>query len=108
MRAGRAILSISYNRLGEVRVTQGNLPEALGLFRDALAIRERLAKGGPWQRAVDGASGPPDKRFSANDRAGGTPLEAGGARARIGSPPNGGAHVRTRARPSRATMHCMA
>jgi hypothetical protein len=38
----------------DVLVAQGNLPEALKSFRDALAIRDRLAKADPgdsgWQR----------------------------------------------------------
>ena len=47
-------LSVSYNKIGEVLVAQGNLPEALKSFRDSLAIRDRLAKADPgnagWQR----------------------------------------------------------
>jgi hypothetical protein len=47
-------LSVSYNKVGDVLVEQGNLPEALNAYRDSLAIRERLAKSDPgnagWQR----------------------------------------------------------
>jgi hypothetical protein len=47
-------LSVSYDRVGDVQVAQGNLPEALKSFRDGLGIRERLAKADPensgWQR----------------------------------------------------------
>jgi tetratricopeptide (TPR) repeat protein len=47
-------LSVSYNKVGDVQVDQGNLTEALQSFRDGLAIRERLAKADPhntgWQR----------------------------------------------------------
>ena len=45
---------MSYNKVGDVLVAQGNLPEALKSFRDGLAISERLAKADPnnagWQR----------------------------------------------------------
>ena len=40
-------LSVSYDRVGDVLVAQGNLPDALKAFRDSLAIRERLAKADP-------------------------------------------------------------
>ncbi|MGP0093251.1 MAG: hypothetical protein ACLPKB_25400 [Xanthobacteraceae bacterium] len=47
-------LSVSYNKVGDVQVAQGNLPEALKSFRDSLAIRDRLAQADPnnagWQR----------------------------------------------------------
>ena len=47
-------LSVSSNKIGDVLVAQGNLPEALKSFRDELAIRDRLAKADPgnagWQR----------------------------------------------------------
>lgn len=40
--------------IGDVRVAQGSLPEALKAYRDSLAIRERLAQADPgnagWQR----------------------------------------------------------
>jgi hypothetical protein len=43
-----------YNKIGDVLVAQGNLPEALNSFRDRHAIAERLAKADPgnagWQR----------------------------------------------------------
>jgi tetratricopeptide (TPR) repeat protein len=46
-------LSVSYNKVGDVLVAQGNLPEALKKFRDGHAIRDRLAKSDPgnvqWQ-----------------------------------------------------------
>ena len=45
---------MSYIKIGNVLVAQGNLPEALKSFRDSLAIRDRLAKADPdnagWQR----------------------------------------------------------
>jgi tetratricopeptide (TPR) repeat protein len=45
---------VSYDRVGEMLVAQGNLPEALKSFRDGLAIRDRLAQADPgnagWQR----------------------------------------------------------
>jgi tetratricopeptide (TPR) repeat protein len=40
-------LSVSYNRVGDVLVAQGNLAEALKSFRDGLAIAERLAQAVP-------------------------------------------------------------
>src|SRR6266849_3393650 len=47
-------LSVSYNKIGDVLVAQGNLAEALKSFRDGLAIRERLAQSDAgragWQR----------------------------------------------------------
>ena len=47
-------LSVSYDRVGDVLVAQGNLPEALKTFREGLAISERLAAADPgnagWQR----------------------------------------------------------
>ena len=47
-------LSVSFDRVGNVLVAQGNLPEALKSYRDSLAIRDRLAKSDPgnagWQR----------------------------------------------------------
>ena len=45
---------MSRDRVGDVLVAQGKLPEALKSFRDGLAIRERLASADPdnagWQR----------------------------------------------------------
>src|SRR5260370_4864213 len=47
-------LSVSYNKVGDVLVGQGNLQEALQAYRDSLAIFERLANADPgnagWQR----------------------------------------------------------
>ena len=47
-------LSVSYDKVGDVLVAQGNLAEALKSYRDGLAIAERLAKADPgnagWQR----------------------------------------------------------
>ena len=47
-------LTVSYDRIGDVLVAQGNLPEALKAYRDGLAISDRLAKSDPgnagWQR----------------------------------------------------------
>src|SRR5258705_7745939 len=37
-------LSVAYEAVGDVLVAQGNLPEALKSFRNALAIAERMAK----------------------------------------------------------------
>ena len=54
MQAGSAISSVSYDKVGDVLVAQGNLTEALKTFRDSLAIADRLAKADPdnagWQR----------------------------------------------------------
>jgi hypothetical protein len=47
-------LSVSYNKIGDVLVAQGNLPEALTSYQDSSAIFDRLAKSDPgnagWQR----------------------------------------------------------
>jgi tetratricopeptide (TPR) repeat protein len=47
-------LSVSFNKIGDVQVAQGDLAGALKSYRDSLAIRERLAKSDPanaeWQR----------------------------------------------------------
>ena len=47
-------LSVSFNKVGDVQVAQGDLPAALKSFRDSLAIRDRLSKSDPdnagWQR----------------------------------------------------------
>ena len=47
-------LSVSYNKVGDVQVAQGDLAGALKSYRDSLAIRERLAQSDPgnarWQR----------------------------------------------------------
>ncbi|GAB1716917.1 MAG: Tetratricopeptide TPR_2 [Nitrobacter sp.] len=40
-------LSVSRDRIGDVLVMQGKLPDALKSFRDVLAIRERLASAEP-------------------------------------------------------------
>ena len=44
---------MSHEKVGEVLVAQGNLPEALKSYRDSLAIAERLARADPgnagWQ-----------------------------------------------------------
>jgi hypothetical protein len=40
-------LSVSYERIGDVQVAQGNLAAALQSYRDNLAIRDRLAKAYP-------------------------------------------------------------
>ena len=44
---------MSWNKLGDVRVAQGDLAGALRSYRDSLAITERLAKADPgnaeWQ-----------------------------------------------------------
>jgi tetratricopeptide (TPR) repeat protein len=45
---------VSYNKVGDVQVAQGNLPAALASYQASLAIRDRLAKSDPgnagWQR----------------------------------------------------------
>ena len=38
---------MSYDKIGDVLVAQGNLPEALKSYRDGLAIADRLAKADP-------------------------------------------------------------
>ena len=47
-------LSVSYEKVGDVQVAQGDLAGALKSYRDSLAIRDRLAKSDPgnagWQR----------------------------------------------------------
>ena len=47
-------LSVSYNKVGDVQVAQGDLAGALTSYRDSLAIADRLAKSDPgnagWQR----------------------------------------------------------
>jgi tetratricopeptide (TPR) repeat protein len=47
-------LSVSYDRVGNVQVEQGDLAGALKSYRDSLAIADRLAKSDPgnagWQR----------------------------------------------------------
>jgi tetratricopeptide (TPR) repeat protein len=52
-------LSVSYARIGDVLVAQGNLPEALKSCGDSLAIADRLAKADPgnagWQRDLSGS-----------------------------------------------------
>ena len=40
-------LSVARDRVGDVLVAQGKLPEALKSFREGLAIRERLASAEP-------------------------------------------------------------
>jgi tetratricopeptide (TPR) repeat protein len=44
---------VAYDRIGDVQMALGDLPKALQLFRDSLAIRERLAQPDPtntrWQ-----------------------------------------------------------
>ena len=49
-----AHLSVSYDKVGDVQVAQGDLAGALKSYRDSLAIRERLAQSDPgnadWQR----------------------------------------------------------
>ena len=45
---------MSYSKVGDVLKAQGNLPEALKSYRDALAIADRLTRADPgnaeWQR----------------------------------------------------------
>jgi hypothetical protein len=45
---------VSYEKIGDVLVAQGNLPDALKSYRDGLAIMDLLAKADPgnagWQR----------------------------------------------------------
>ena len=46
-------LSVSYVKVGDVQVAQGDLADALTSYRDSLAIADRLSKAGPgnadWQ-----------------------------------------------------------
>jgi hypothetical protein len=53
-------LAASYDEVGTVSVTQGNLMEAVKFFRDGLTIRERLAKADPsnsgWQHESGASS----------------------------------------------------
>src|SRR5258708_34805591 len=71
----RCDLSVSYNKIGDVLVAQGNLAEALKSFRDGLAIRDRLAEADPsnalwqfdlvvshWKLAANGDDAP--RRFA--------------------------------------------
>lgn len=47
------ILSVCNVKLGDVRVTQGNLPAAQKYYQASLAIEQRLAKANPdWQRGL--------------------------------------------------------
>ena len=45
---------MSFNKIGDVQVAQGDLAGALKSYQDSLAIRDRLAKSDPgnagWQR----------------------------------------------------------
>ena len=45
---------MSYDKVGDVQVAQGDLPAALTSYQASLTIRERLAKSDPgnadWQR----------------------------------------------------------
>ena len=50
MRVGSAI-SVSYNKVGDVQVAQGNLAGALKSYSDSLAIADRLRKPTPAMRA---------------------------------------------------------
>ena len=49
-------VSVSYNKIGDVQVAQGDLTAALKSYQDSLGIRERLAASDPgnagWQRDV--------------------------------------------------------
>jgi hypothetical protein len=40
---------VSYDRIGDVQVAQGDLAGALKSFQDSLAIRDRLTKADPRQ-----------------------------------------------------------
>ncbi len=42
-------LAVSYDKVGDVLVAQGSLPEALKSFQAGLAIADRLAKADPKQ-----------------------------------------------------------
>ena len=54
-------LSVSYGRVGDVQMAQGDLADALTSYRDCLAIRERLATSNPgnvgWQLDLAGNYG---------------------------------------------------
>lgn len=47
-------LSISHEKIGGVRLAQGDVPGALATFSESLSIRQRLAQADPsntqWQR----------------------------------------------------------
>ena len=47
-------MSVSYNKLGDVAIAQGDLEAAARAYRDGLAIRSKLADSDPrnseWQR----------------------------------------------------------
>jgi tetratricopeptide (TPR) repeat protein len=49
-------VSLSYSRVGDVLMAQGNLAEALKSYQDGLTVADRLAKSNPenasWQRDV--------------------------------------------------------
>ena len=49
-------LSLSYSRVGDVLMAQGNLAAALKSYQDGLAVADRVAKADPekasWQRDV--------------------------------------------------------
>jgi len=49
-----AQLAVSYTKVGDVLMTQGNLAEALKSYRDGLVVADRVAKANPgnadWQR----------------------------------------------------------
>ena len=52
----RRDVSVSYDRVGDVLVAQGDLPGALKSFRDGLTIAEQLSRADPgnagWRRDV--------------------------------------------------------
>ncbi len=54
MRGWQRDLSVSFNKVGDVQVAQGDLAGALKSYRDSLAIADRLAASDPgnagWQR----------------------------------------------------------
>jgi hypothetical protein len=53
-------LSVSYNKVGDVQMAQGDLAGSLKSHRDSLAIAERLAQSDPgnagWQRDLSVSS----------------------------------------------------
>lgn len=52
-------LSVSHNKIGDVRIAQGELSSALGSYNEGLAIAERLTAQDPsnavWQRDLAAA-----------------------------------------------------
>ena len=67
-------LSVSYDRIGDVQVAQGDLAGALKSYRDSLAISDRLAQSDPgnasWQRDLGVLTKVGDVQVAQGDLAG--------------------------------------